>query len=244
MVINIDKTKTMLVTTRQRRNRIDGNLSLSLNNVQLLTVTNDKVLGVHIDNNLSWDEQVSKVAKKMAKNIWLLSKIKGYLSREHRVIYYRSYIQPHIDYANIVWGSTTKTNLMKIEKLQKRACRIILDYNVDNVYQSMNDLKILSLSERVFFRKAKFMYKVSNGMTPEYINEMFAKRQTQTNAHDSHVLRSMTADNFLLPKPRTGLYKGSLAFSGPVIWNCLDPNVKSAPSLESFHLRCIKWMKD
>ena len=72
--------------------------------------------------------------------IWLLSKIKGYLSKEHRLTYYKSYIQPHLDYSNIVWGSTSKTNLMQIERLQRRACRIMLVYNVDNIYQSMNDL--------------------------------------------------------------------------------------------------------
>ena len=56
---------------------------------------------------------------------------------------------------------------MQIERLQKRACRIILDYNIDNVYQSMNDLKIMSVSEKIFFRKEKLMYKVSKGFTPE-----------------------------------------------------------------------------
>ena len=27
------------------------------------------------------------------------------------------YIQPHLDYTNIVWGSTSKTNLLQIERL-------------------------------------------------------------------------------------------------------------------------------
>lgn len=245
MVINTDKTKAMIITTRQRRSRIDDNIQIFLNDIQLSTVSNEKVLGVQIDNNLSWREHVSKVAKKMSTNIWLLSKIKCYLSLEHRLIYYKSYIQPHLDYANIVWGNTAKTNLMQIERLQKRACRIILDYNVNNVYQSMNDLKIMTISERIFFRKAKFMYKISNGLTPEYINEMFSKRQEVN--HDgnvSQILRSMTADNFLLPKPNIELYKSSLAFSGPVVWNCLANNVKNAPSVESFHNRCIKGMRN
>ena len=243
MVINIDKTKAMLITTRQRRSRIDDIIQISLNNVQLINVEREKVLGVEIDNNLLWGEHVRKVTRKMSTNIWLLSKIKGFLSKEHRLIYYKSYIQPHLDYANIVWGSTSKTNLMQIERLQRRACRIILDYNVENIYQSMNDLKIMSMTERVFLRKAKFMYKVSNNLTPGYINEMFTKRQVHDNVHDSYVLRSMTADNFLLPKPNTELYKGSLAFSGPVIWSCLETSVKNAPSTTSFHSRCIKWMK-
>ena len=242
MVINIDKTKAMLITTRQRRRRIDDNIQIFLNDFQLSNVQKEKVLGVEIDNNLLWGEHVRKIARKMSTNIWLLSKIKGYLSKEHRLTYYKSYIQPHLDYSNIVWGSTSKTNLMQIERLQRRACRIILDYNVDNIYQSMNDLKIMSATERVFFRKAKFMYKVSNGLTPEYINEMFTKRQVHENVNESHILRSMSADNFLLPKPNTELYKGSLAFSGPVIWSCLETSVKNAPSVESFHSRCIKWM--
>ena len=152
MIINSEKTKATLVTTQQRHTRVDDNLNLSLNNVQLLTVSNEKVLGVQIDYNLLLGEHVRKVMKKMSTNIWLLSKVKNYLSKEHRVMYYKSYIQPHLDYANIVWGSRSKTNLLQIERLQKRASIIILDYNTDNVYQSMNDLKIMSVSERIFFR--------------------------------------------------------------------------------------------
>ena len=34
--------------------RINDNLQISLNDVQFSTVTNNKVLGVQIDTNLSW----------------------------------------------------------------------------------------------------------------------------------------------------------------------------------------------
>ena len=109
----------------------------------------------------------------------------------------------------------------------------------------MIDLKIMTVSERVFFRKAKLMYKVSNDLTPVYLSDMFSKRQqVDHDGNELQILRSVAADNFVLPKPRTELYKSSLAFSGPVIWNCIDNNVKSAPSVESFHTRCLKWMKN
>ena len=107
----------MLVTTRQRRTRVNDDLNISLNDIQLLTVSNEKVLGVQIDNNISWGKHVRKITKKMSTNIWLLSKVKTYLSTEYRVMYYKSYIQPHLDYANIVWSSMSKTNLMQIERL-------------------------------------------------------------------------------------------------------------------------------
>lgn len=159
-------------------------------------------------------------------------------------MFYKSYIQPHLDYCNIIWGNSAKGNLMKIERLQKRACKVILNYNVDNIYTAMNDLKVMTIYERVFLRKAKFMFKIFQRITPSYINEMFTRRTEQTSGNNvSQVLRSDTANNFLLPKPNIELYKGSLAYSGPVIWNYLSKELKSAPTVNAFHNRCIKWMK-
>ena len=86
--------------------------------IPLTLVSHEKVLGVQLDKNLTWAEQINKVSNKMSTNVWLLSKIKRYLSVEHRVLFYKSNIQPHLDYANIVWGSAAKTNLMQIERLQ------------------------------------------------------------------------------------------------------------------------------
>ena len=49
---------------------------------------------------------------------------------------------------------------MKIYKLQKRACWVILDYNVEDSDEAIQPLKILSVYDCLFLRKAKFMFKV------------------------------------------------------------------------------------
>ena len=54
----------------------------------------------------------------------------------------------------------TETNKFKILKLQKQACRVILNYNVENSQEAMRSLKIQSVYDRMFLRKAKFMFKV------------------------------------------------------------------------------------
>lgn len=244
MVINIDKTKAMLITTRQKRNTLEDSFQVFLNDLPLSVVSNEKILGVQVDDNLTWTDHISKVCRKMSSNVWLLSKIRPYLSQEHRVLFYKSYIQPHIDYANIIWGNAAKTSLLHIERLQRRACRVILNYNVDSIQPAMNALKIMPFSERLFLRKAKLMFKVSNNITPDYINSMFSKRQPMIcDGNESQVLRSMSADNFVIPKPNKELFKSSLAYSGTIVWNCLTKEVKMAPSMEAFHSRCLKWMK-
>ena len=130
---------------------------LKYNNEALSVVACEKILGVLIDNNLTWTNHIDAVAKKIVSN--LLSRIKSYLTSNQRVQFYKSYVQPHIDYCNAIWGGTSQRNLDRIYRLQKRVCKIILDYQYDNITDSMEEFKILNIYERIYLKKAKFMFK-------------------------------------------------------------------------------------
>ena len=241
MILNSSKTKVLLVTTTQKRQRLQNeNLDLKFNNESLTMITNDKILGVYVDNNLTWSEHIKHLSRKITSSIWLLSKMKKFLSQGHRVQFYKSYIQPHIDFCNIIWGSSSETNKLKIFKLQKRACRVILDYNVEDIHEAMKSLKIMSVYDRLYLRKAKFMFKVAKNMTPTYITENFTPRNNAMNT--TVLLRSSTAGCFVPPKPRTEYFKQSLRYSGCLVWNSLPQEVKDAQTQETFHSRCLKWL--
>ena len=242
MLINTAKTKVMLITTHQKRSSlINGQLSLHLNNDELNMITNDKVLGIIIDNNLTWSQHVDKVCKKITTNLWLLSRIKEHITIPQRVQFYKTYIQPHIDYCNTVWGGTSQVNLSRIFRLQKRACKIILDYNVENVLVNMDELKILTVYDRLYLRKAKFMQKVSQGVCPPYISELFQERMLNGNIP---TLRSSTEHSFITPRPYKEIFKQSITFSGPIIWNSLPSGLKSLDNTDKFHSSFIKWMRN
>lgn len=241
MLINSSKTKVMLITTSQKRSKLtDDTLNLLYKDASLQMITYDKVLGVYVDNNLTWTFHVNTLTKKISSYLWLLSRIKEYLSIEKRVKFYKAYIQPHLDFCNIIWGNTSQKNLFRLYKLQKRACRIILNFNVDNVSDSLNELKILTIYERIFLRKAKFMFKAFTQEAPLYIQNMF--EHTQIN-DESRILRSSSDNNFVIPRPNKELFKRSMSYSGAVIWNILPENIKLSNNVTTFHARCIKWMK-
>ena len=109
------------------------------------------------DTHTKTGEHIKHISKKIASNIWLLSKMKVYLSHEHRIQFYKSNIQPHIDFCNIIWGNTSESNKQKILRMEKRAVRVILDYNVENSHEAMKSLNIQSIYDRLFLRKAKFI---------------------------------------------------------------------------------------
>ena len=44
-----------------------------------------------------------------------------------------------------IWGGTSQYNLNRIYRLQKRAVKIIVNYQYDNIANSMDELKILNI---------------------------------------------------------------------------------------------------
>ena len=92
---------------------------------------------------------------------------------------------------------------------------MILDYNVDDIHEAMKTLKIMSVYDRLYLRKAKFMFKVANNMTPTYISKHFTSR------NNGIMLRYSTAGCFVPPMPRTEYFKHSLRYSGSLVWNSL-----------------------
>ena len=66
----------MLITTSQKRLQLhDYVLNLTYNSDILKNVNNDKVLGVLIDNNLTWSIHMQSIAKKISSNLYLIVSI-------------------------------------------------------------------------------------------------------------------------------------------------------------------------
>ena len=79
MVMNTDKTKVMLITSRQKRyNLKNSDLSLNFKGADLKPTSNEKVLGVHTDENLLWNGHFQYISKKISSHLWLLSQIKSF----------------------------------------------------------------------------------------------------------------------------------------------------------------------
>ena len=65
-------------------------------------------------------------------------------------------------------------------------------------------------------------------MVPQYIKDLFQFRAVTL---PSTSLGSVSNQTFGIPKPKTSLYKESLSYSGPVIWNAIPSELKISSSL-------------
>ena len=69
----------------------DNMLAILYDNFDLQLTSCEKVLGVHIDGNLTWTDNFQHVSKKISSYLWLLFQIKLYLSLQQRVLFYNAY---------------------------------------------------------------------------------------------------------------------------------------------------------
>ena len=86
-----------------------------------------KLLGVVVNDNLTWTDHVNLVCNKVSRDINLLCRISWFLPKESLVCYYNVYILSHFTYADSVWNSCTAAQSVKLERLQNYAARLILD---------------------------------------------------------------------------------------------------------------------
>ena len=173
MVINTDKTKVMLITSRQKRQSSQhDNLILKMNEVDLKLSSNEKILGIIIDENLVWNGHYQYISKKIASSLWLLSQIKSFLSVDDKLLFYNAYIRPHLEYCSVIWGNSTNVNIQKMTKLQRRACKLILGDEYTHLDEARDNLKILSFDEIVFLNKAKVMYKDTRYKDTKFISNV------------------------------------------------------------------------
>ena len=99
MALHPDKTKFMLITTRQKRQNLVTNLPpLTIKSDVIEEVQDHKVLGITIDNNLSWTPHVNALCKKISTKVFQLSRLKHFVNFRTRKLFFTSHIQSLIDY--------------------------------------------------------------------------------------------------------------------------------------------------
>ena len=90
------------------------------------------ILGLEIDSKLNSDKHISKLCNKIAGQLNALSRLNRYLGFEEKKILINSFIYDNFNYCPLVWHLCSKNSLNKIENIQKRALRFLLnDYESD-----------------------------------------------------------------------------------------------------------------
>ena len=74
---------------------------------------------------------IDHVIKKLSSGLAILQTTVNYLPMEALKTIYRSLIETHFRYGNIIWGTCGEILLTKLQKVQNRAARVITKSDYD-----------------------------------------------------------------------------------------------------------------
>ena len=130
MKINEEKCNYMVFS----RSEEQFTTRLAVNNVKLDRVSESKILGLYISDNLSWSRNCREICMKAYSRLQMITKLKYVgVSTEDLLDIYILYIRSIAEYCSTVFHSSlTVEQSEKLERIQKTCLRVILgDMYVD-----------------------------------------------------------------------------------------------------------------
>ena len=225
--VNINKTNFMVITSNKRRVR---EIQLIRNIKQKNHI---KYLGIYIDKNLSWDQQISHVNNKLAKNTGIINKLRYYVDLRMLKQLYFTLIYPYINYGLMSWGNAYTSKLKKLRSCQNKCIRSIFFADKrENATPYYSLLGILKLDSVFKLKLALFTYKVLN--EKDKLPIIFSDTITLASSRHSYNTRFAAQCNFSRPNARTNYGTQTFLFASSKIWETVDNKIKQSKSISVF----------
>ena len=99
-------------------------------NEKLSNTCSEKLLGIKIDNKLTFEEHIDRLCKKASQKVSALARISSLITFEQRKCIVNSFITSHFSYCPLVWMFHSRRLNNRTNHTHERALRIIYqDYN-------------------------------------------------------------------------------------------------------------------
>jgi len=118
MILNISKTKVMYISSKHKQ------YTVSTENTPIMISFDSNAIHPSTEVILFVGINILIMFLKPATHIsYLLTRIKIYLSLQNRILFYNSYILPHLNYCCIIWGSCNSLSRDKLKQFQKKGSK-------------------------------------------------------------------------------------------------------------------------
>ena len=213
MIVNADKFQAIILNKKES----EAKYKLTIDNNDIESIKSVKQLGITIDDRLRFHQHISNLCSKAAMQLNALGRLQKCIGKSEKVAIVNSFIYANFKYCPVAWHFSTCKSIRKIEKIQKRCLRIVLDgYDSDydvllrksgKVTMEITRLRVLSIE----------VFKTGNNLNPNYIKDMFTPK-----------LHPKVRPNDILVKHHNTITNGtkSLKTLGPKICNQLPEDIK------------------
>ena len=189
-------------------------------------------LGIIIDKDLKFVQQVNSVCKISYYHLKLIARKRKFLSCEALRTSVSSFVLSRLNYCSSLYCGLPEYLLDKLQKVQNCAARLIsLTPQHSHMAPILKSLGWLNIRNFIIFRLLTMVYKCINEYMPNYLTELLSFHTS------THSLRSYNEFVLTVPFFKTKFGERAFSVTGPRYWNKLPLQIKLLPNLNTFKYR-------
>ena len=209
----------------------------SMRNTSLEAITEEKDLGVTIDRDLKFHMHVSKVVDKASKMLGRVIATFTCIDETTLPMLFTTMVRPHLEYGNVIWCPRFRRDKLEVEKIQRRATKLIPNLRS---LPYRDRLEVLSLPSLCYHRRRGDIlqvYKILKGIDRLESNQFFSLADiSNTRGHSLKLVKR---------RSRSSLRQNVFSQRVTNDWNGLLTHVVNSPTLFTFKSRLDKhWIRE
>ena len=229
--INVSKTVAMVIAPHSRACQgLPTGVRLLLQNEEVKLVSQTRLLGIIIDDSLSWSPHVDSICKKVGRKIGALRRTYRQLTPTARRQFFVSVIQPDLEYAasaTIPFMPTGQQD--RLLALWKKAVRCLAGVHPqDDVLPLIRNLKLTLLLHRWSLQLYTTIRRCHQQSAPALLLEKLSFHEHQ------HSTRGRQQGDFRPFQPASLAGRISFTNRAPLLWNMLPREVQTSSSMLVF----------
>ena len=223
LILNSDKTNFMII--KPPRKAYKEKIQIKVHDMEIRETNSIKYLGVIFDNKLNFHDHIKYIETKLISTINMLICSRQIFNYKAKMLIYNSKFRPYIEYCSLIFmDKLTKTQIQKLQKLQKKALRLIFNTRYNSHTRELYIISKITPIKNLHQHEAiKFIHKFQDGKLPNMINEILEQNSERN-------LRA-TQDTTLRYPP--GLKKGDAFYNIMYEWNKTNEITRNCGSLYS-----------
>ena len=166
-------------------NTSDGT-NYHLGDEQIPHDTEEKDLGVYSTENCKSTKQCAAAANKAMSKLRIIKRTFTHLYQKCFTTLYTTYIRPHLEYCVQAWSPSLKKDVMALEKVQRRATKIIPSLRNKPYQDRLKALNLYTLETRRLRGDLIEVYKILHGLEGIEEKKLFQRHKnwSQVRGHN------------------------------------------------------------
>ena len=168
MVANAEKCHLLTSTSEE--------VSVKIENEIIKNSLQEKLLGIVVDNRLTFEPHVKNLCKKAGQKLHALARIANYMDISKKRSIMNAFILSQFSYCPLIWMFHSRKLNHRINKIHERALRIVYNDHQCTFEELLERDNSFTIHERNLQKLAIEMFKVNNGLSVQLVKVFILQR--------------------------------------------------------------------